>query len=187
MSMAEQSYIDPRGRSQAEIARENGVSRQAINDRIKRGVPVDNARSKKVKVPKSEQVTTKRRAEPVRNEAVEPARRFYLGIEIMQQIKDEAILLGFMIREDPNWSRMVKHAWEFYKANAGFAGTTLASLAVTEPKATREKMRAALTLADGNVSDAARRLDVSRGDFIRAVEALDMQAEIAKRWPKGAT
>ena len=185
--MAEQSYIDARGRSQAEIARENGVSRQAIGDRIKRGVSVDSPRSDKATAPASEQATTRRRAPREPSDADQEARRMYLGAGVMKEIRDEALLLDFKIGPNPNYSRMVKHAWEFYKAGKAGPDATLAARAVSLPKGTRTKMRAALIVADGNASGAARILNVSRGDFIRAVEALDMQSEIAKRWPKGAT
>ena len=185
--MAEQSYIDARGRSQAEIARENGVSRQAIGDRIKRGVIVDSPRSDKVTAPASGQATTRRRASREPSSADQDARRMYLGADVMRQIKDEALKLGFLLGPDPNYSRMVKHAWAFYMASGGDGARTLAALAISDPKVTRDKIRAALVIAEGSLRVAGPILKASDRDLRRAVEALDMQAEIAKRWPKGAT
>lgn len=113
--------------------------------------------------------------------------KVYLGVDRLERFRVLALALGFTQGGRPNVSGAVKHVQDFFESHAEGQAATLAARAISEPKATREKIRAALTIADGNVSEAARTLDVSRGDFIRATEALDMGPEIAKRYPaKGA-
>lgn len=111
--------------------------------------------------------------------------KVYFGKENLEWIRDEAARRGWLQGGRPNVSKMVIHMADFFRQHEA-KPETLAALAISEPKATRDRIRAALVLAGGSYTKSAAQLNVAPTDFRRAVEALDMAEEIGRKYPKGA-
>lgn len=69
------------------------------------------------------------------------------------------------------------------EARAERGRVTLLAQAGSAPIQVREKILAALVVHDGNATGARKLLGAAEGDWRRAIDALALGDEIAKRWP----
>jgi transcriptional regulator with GAF, ATPase, and Fis domain len=115
----------------------------------------------------------------------ERIRKVYSTAAWWVEIEDEAARRGLYRGDKPNVSKCIVQLCEEARVAAGPEVASLAARAVTLPKGTRQKIRAALIITEGVVSKAAPLLGTSDRDLRRAIEVLDMKKEIARTW-KGA-
>lgn len=60
---------------------------------------------------------------------------------------------------------------------------TLASQATEDPAGVKRRILGALEACDGNAARAREAFGWNKRDYERAIKALDLMAEIARRWP----